>query len=223
MVICVKKRFLELLHTYYDSVKTGERKLSKDSMLILILSGILIYVILLPINNNTSYTKKTNPKTTENAGYTAEVSGTTANKQQMLSNISYQKELEEELEEFLSQLKGVGEVEVLIYVDASEKYVVEKDKSTDYIENSEEKSAGENRKETEQNQSEETVYTVNETGDQVPFISQTKTPGIAGVAVAAQGAENEQVRVQIIRMVMALYGLEANKVEVYVLKNSNEE
>ena len=48
----------------------------------------------------------------------------------------------------------------------------------------------------------------------MPFISQTKSPEIDGVVVAAKGAADEGIRLQIVKLVMALYGVEANKVEV---------
>ncbi|MDE7274685.1 MAG: hypothetical protein K2N95_16840, partial [Lachnospiraceae bacterium] len=60
----------------------------------------------------------------------------------------------------------------------------------------------------------QTVYTVNENGNEVPFIAQTKRPTIDGVIISAEGASNETVKLQIVRLVMALYGVEANKIEV---------
>ena len=41
---------------------------------------------------------------------------------------------------------------------------------------------------------------------------------ITGVIVAAEGASNETIRLEIVKMVMALYDLSADKVEVYPLK-----
>jgi hypothetical protein len=40
---------------------------------------------------------------------------------------------------------------------------------------------------------------------------------IDGIVVAAKGARDESVRLLIVRLVMALYGVEANKVEVTAL------
>ena len=117
----------------------------------------------------------------------------------------YKRGLEQELEEFLSSVAGVGTVKVLIYIKESPEYVVEKDIPTSNTIN------GEN---SEVRKDESTVYTVNGNGDQVPFIAQTKSPQIDGVVNSAEGASNEAVRLQIVKLVMALYGVEANKVEV---------
>ena len=117
----------------------------------------------------------------------------------------YRKGLEKELEEFLSSVAGVGDVKVLIYMKSSQEYVVEKDIPT---------SSSTSGESSELRKEEATVYIRNADGNEVPFISQTKSPEIDGVVVAAKGAADEGIRLQIVKLVMALYGVEANKVEV---------
>lgn len=182
----------------------------KETMLIIFLSGILIFVILLPTGKESSSyqsKKKQSSKnvetsdTTSDSEYGVILSGDTAVDE-------YRKGLERELEEFLSSVAGVGEVKVLIYMKNSQEYIVEKNTPT---------SSSINGENSDSTRDETTVYTVNENGDEVPFISQTKSPEINGVVVAAKGAANEIVRVQIVRLVMALYGVDANKVEVFAM------
>jgi hypothetical protein len=124
----------------------------KESMLVLFLCGVLIFVILLPTdNNNNSYLYK---KTEETSKYTESETVST-----------YKEKRETELKSFLESVSGVGEVKVLIYL-----------------------------------------------GD-----PQDDVPTIEGIVVAAKGARDENVRLLIMKLVMALYGLEANKVEVTAL------
>lgn len=186
-------------------ISGGKGTPTKETMLIIFLSGILIFVILLPTGNNGSgYAAKKNQKKTESAdtlGNTQTDGGGTDE----TSMDEYRKGLERELEEFLSSVSGVGEVKVLIYMKNSQEYVVEKDIPMSNSVNGE---SSELRKE------ESTVYTVNESGNEVPFIVQTKRPQIDGVVISAKGASNEAVKLQIVRLVMALYGVEANKIEV---------
>lgn len=184
--------------------QNGMKKLleSKETMLILFLSGILIFVILLPTgNDNDSY------ETTPQDAYMQEA--TTNNNNSYYYGDDYKKSLEKELEEFLSGVAGVGDAKVLIYMKASQEYIVEKDKPTTSSESSDS---------VDKKIDEETVYTVNSAGDQVPFISQTIGPSVDGVVVAAQGATQEIVRLEIMHLVMTLFGIEANKVEVLVLE-----
>jgi stage III sporulation protein AG len=88
---------------------------------------------------------------------------------------------------------------------SSQEYVVEKDIPT---------SSSTSGESSELRKEEATVYIRNADGNEVPFISQTKSPEIDGVVVAAKGAADEGIRLQIVKLVMALYGVEANKVEV---------
>ena len=198
---------LEKVKKYLEELKKGNKKISKDAMLILFLSGILLYVIALPTNNNGSYFK-TRQQSTDSTADTQE----TQNKQ---TEQEYCKELEEKLEDFLSNVQGVGKVKVLIYMNVSKTYVVEKDSPVyETSKNSGDETSTENKKE------ETTVYTTNDYGEQVPFVSQTQMPEIEGIVIAAQGASNETVRIQLMRMAMALYGVEANKVEVMILNEN---
>lgn len=200
------KKLLDNIKSYIQDLKSGEKKLSKDGMLILFFSGLLIYVILLPINNNSSYKNKAvEEKEQETTNYHVQAAEET----------DYQKKLEKELEDFLSTVKGIGEVEVLIYLDSSEEYIVEKD-----IPVSQSTTKEADCESKEENKEEGTVYTVNDAGEEVPFITKTKHPSIEGVVIAADGAGQEEIRIKIIRTVMALYGVDANKIDVLERKNS---
>lgn len=197
----------ERVKKYLEELKKGNKKISRDAMLILFLCGILLYVITLPINNNNSYYKKKQ----QNTVALEETQGT----QEQESEQEYCKDLEIKLEEFLSHVEGVGKVKVLIYMNVSKTYVVEKDSPVYEVS----KSSGQENS-TENKKEETTVYTTNDYGEQVPFISQTQMPRIEGIVIAAQGASNETVRIQLIRMAMALYGVEANKVDVMILNEN---
>ena len=200
------KKLLDNWKSYIQDLKSGEKKFSKDGMLILFFSGLLIYVILLPVNNNKSYKMgEIDEKVPDKSAY----------EQEAFQETDYQAKLEQELEDFLSEVEGIGEVEVLIYLNATQEYVVEKDIPAYQV-----TTQDANGQSSEENKEEGTVYTVNGNGDQVPFVSQTRHPAIKGVVIAADGAGQESIRIQIIRTVMALYGVEANKIDVLERKKS---
>lgn len=205
-------RIQEGLQALISSSKGGRKRPTKETMLILFLSGILIYVILLPTGNNNTSSSSSSPSNkkqrAENTD-TAATEYTTANGENMGGMDTYRKELEKELEDFLSSVAGVGEVKVLIYMKNSQEYIVEKDVPVTNATN------GEN---SEMRKEESTVYTVNESGSEVPFIAQTVRPSIDGVVISAKGAADENIRLQIVRLVMALYGVEANKIEVLLME-----
>lgn len=184
----------------------GKGRPTKETMLILFLSGILIFVILLPTtgNNSSSYTTKKSQKKNENISTSGNMQTDEVKTAETFID-EYRNGLERELEEFLSSVAGVGEVKVLIYMKNSQEYVVEKDIPM---------SNSVNGESSELRKDESTVYTVNENGNEVPFVARTKRPTIDGVIISAKGASNEAVKLQIVRLVMALYGVEANKIEV---------
>lgn len=178
---------------------------TKETMLIIFLSGILIFVILLPTgSNNNSYINKKSQKKNETENKAGDAQADDTGKNEGV-NDAYKRGLERELEEFLSSVAGVGEVKVLIYMKNSQEYIVEKDSPVSNSIN------GEN---SEMRKEETTVYTTNEYGNEVPFVTQTVKPSINGVVISAKGASDETIKLQIVRLVMALYGVEANKIEV---------
>lgn len=186
----------------------GKGRPTKETMLIIFLSGILIFVILLPTGGKgSSYISNKSQKKTEGTEPVGSAS-TIGNKKDETYLDEYRRELERELEEFLSSVAGVGEVKVLIYMKNSQEYIVEKDIP---MSNSVNGDNSELRKE------ETTVYTTDASGNEVPFVTQTKRPEVDGVVISAKGASNEAVKLQIVRLVMALYGVEANKVEVLMM------
>lgn len=189
----------------------GSGRPSKETMLIVFLSGILIFVILLPTGSAGSrYSLKNQQKNTKSADTAEGIQAETAGNKENESFLDgYRRGLERELEEFLSSVAGVGEVKVLIYMKNSQEYIVEKDVP---VSNS---VSGEN---SELRKEETTVYTTNENGNEVPFVTQTRRPEVDGVVISAKGASNEAVKLQIVRLVMALYGVEANKVEVLMME-----
>lgn len=173
----------------------GQRP-NKEMMLILFLSGILIFVILLPVEkeskNNISYQKKREASISQ-----ADESAKAVQLSETESLLNYKKSVEAELEGLLAGVPGVESADALIYMNASWEHNVEKD----------ENAASDKR-------GEETVYTFNEYGQEVPFVKSLVCPKIEGVAVVVKGNVSDEVRVGIVRTIMALYGLEANKVEV---------
>lgn len=195
------------IRTIISGGNGGRKRPTKETMLILFLSGILIFVILLPTGNNgSSYVSKKIQKTEDTDIADSVKTGENVKSDTFLDE--YRRGLERELEEFLSSVAGVGEVKVLIYMKNSQEYIVEKDIPMSNSVN------GEN---SELRKEETTVFTTDESGNEVPFITQTRRPAVDGVVISAKGASNEAVKLQIVRLVMALYGVEANKVEVLIM------
>ena len=66
--------------------------------------------------------------------------------------------------------------------------------------------------------SEATVYQKDSQGNEIPYVTEQKTPEIAGVLVIARGGGNASVQQEITEAVMALFRVEAHKIKVMKMK-----
>lgn len=199
-----------------EKIKGGISKwLRRDNLLILLLLGILLVVIALP-------TEKSSQKEEGTAGETAGNSGSSATGDaesiRITSTEEYTAYLEKRLEETLSRINGVGRVQVMITLEATEELVVEKDQQTQSSNTTEEDSQGGSRYVYQLERSENTVY--RSSGSNEPYVVKTLMPEVSGVVVVAQGAGTGQISKDITDVVQALFGVEAHKVKVVKMDSS---
>ena len=194
-----------------EKIKSGMAKwLKKDNLLILLLAGVLLVVIALP-------TEKSSPGERTDTGLTA------GNQESAVQSImqadsgfsgaeEYAAYLESRLEDTLSQISGVGAVQVMITLNATQELVLEKDQQTQSSSTTEEDSQGGNRTSHQISRSEDTVY--HSSGNNEPFVVKTLLPRVEGVVVVAQGAGTGNINKSITDVVQALFDVEAHKVKV---------
>lgn len=188
----------------------------KDNLMILILSGVLLFIIALPIDGGKTEEKNGQrsagaSEEQQNPGSGAQ--GSNSDTYGEGSNSDFTADLERRLEGVLGEMSGVGEVEVMITLKSSEELVVEKDEPVTRSNTNESDSAGGSRIVTEMDSAESTVYRT--TGsDSEPYVVKTLSPRVEGVVVVAEGAGNGTVNKSITEMVQALFGVEAHKVKV---------
>lgn len=131
--------------------------------------------------------------------------GTEINKTNVKTESVSTDRLNKELESILSKVEGAGNVKVLInYKQSGEKIL-----AYDMESSINEKEGGK-----ENNTRSEVVYD----GDKMPVILKEYMPKAEGVIIAAQGADNENVKNQLIAGTMALLGIDEHKIEVLKMK-----
>ena len=203
---------------------TGVKKLRKDQLLIMILSGILLCVIAFPVKEKNTGSSANKSNISDRYSVTMEKntqvqaepdSGWQSEK---VGEPSYTVYWEEKLTKSLSQIEGAGEVEVLITLKESEERILEKDIPEQVSETTETDAEGGSRVISERRQEETTVYTVNGDGQNVPYVSKVIQPVIEGVVVIAQGGDSEIVKQNIIETIQVLFGIETNKIRVVKMK-----
>ncbi|WP_026584296.1 stage III sporulation protein AG [Bacillus sp. J33] len=134
---------------------------------------------------------------------------------------NYEKAYEAQIKEALDSIVGVDDVTVVVNVDATEKKVLEKNKTTQTQTTDETDREGGKRKVEDQSQEEQLVIVRN--GEkEVPIVLETKKPEIRGVLVVAKGAENIQVKRWIIEAVTRALDVPSHRVSVMPKKTKGE-
>ena len=134
------------------------------------------------------------------------------------TNIVTQKyELEEKLENILSTIKGVGEVNVFINYSESSSSIPLYDESTTTSTTTEGDSSGGTRNTVETENQKEVVFT-EKSGTKDPIIQKTIMPLIEGAVITAKGANDAEVKTNIINAVQAATGLGIDRVQVFEMK-----
>ena len=129
-----------------------------------------------------------------------------------------QDELEIKLEDILSKINGVGQVDVMINYTESTQIIpiynkTEKNSTTD-----ESDSGGGTRKIQESDINQEVVYQ-EENGKNVIATQKKVSPKIEGAIITAQGANNPNIKNSIIQAVEAVTGLATHKIQVFEKQN----
>ena len=203
--------------------KKGVKKwFQRDNLIIIILSGVLLLIIALPTTD--SGTDRTGD---DESGFLWEGNNQNAESQtgsqglnsenieyiNGASSDDYARQLETRLRELLSEIDGVGQVQVMITIRSSEELVVEKDEPVSRSNTIENDSEGGTRNVYESESNETTVYR-SSGSDSEPYVVKTLTPRVEGVVVVAEGAGTGTISKNITEAVQALFGIEAHKVKV---------
>jgi len=126
----------------------------------------------------------------------------------------YAQKLEKDLENILSRIEGVGNIEVLITLNSDEEVVAAMDVVESSTTTNEKDSSGAVR-ETIQTESNNKVVTSQDTsGQNKPIVLKRIMPEIRGVIVVADGAKDPKLRYELSSAVQTALGIPAYKVKV---------
>lgn len=166
--------------------------------------------------------------TTNQTGQTSDVKTVFNNKQEEKDDVEtfgqknqsefkntkdYEIYLQNEMKEALESITGVKDVKVVIYVDASEKKVYERNKVTQKQVTQEIDQEG-GKRTVEDTSVDEQLVLVKSGEKEGPIISETKKPIVRGVLVVAKGAENIQIKKWIVEAVTRSLDVPSHRVSV---------
>ncbi len=193
-----------------------EKWFRRDNLIVLVLAGILLIVITLPTKEtvegqNPEELEQTEQKETDNNNEKIEGD--------YCDVYEYTAYLEKKLGQMLVQMEGVGNVSVMITLEASAKQIVEKEENLSRNNTTENDSEGGSRSIYEIDTGQQTVYYKSEK-EQAPYVSQTILPEISGVLIVAQGAQSASVKKSMVEIAQALFGIEAHKISVVSMREN---
>ncbi len=132
----------------------------------------------------------------------------TKNEQNGVQNSTTQVQLKDpaqDIKAILSQIQGVGKVEVLLTLKAGEQVVYQTDEDIDSTE-------------TGSSIRKETVIITDSNRNQQPIVVQVLSPEYLGAVIVCQGAESASVRLAVMEAVCNATGLGADKISVLKMK-----
>lgn len=130
---------------------------------------------------------------------------------------SYAARQEEEMERILSKVQGVGRVDVMLTMAASEEKRTLKNESSSQETTQESDSSGGTRNQSSSSLQADSVL-VDDGESQEPYVVQIESPRIEGVVVVAQGAGKGTINAEIIEAVQALFPIEPHKIKVMKMR-----
>lgn len=131
------------------------------------------------------------------------------------NNINIKTDLEDNLENILSKIKGVGDIKVLITYNQSSKVTPIYNETSSQSITEENDSDGGTRKVENFDSNKQVVSDSNSQ----PITEKVDMPTIEGAIVIAKGADNTTVKNNIINAVEAATGLSSHKIQVFEMED----
>ncbi|MRX73171.1 stage III sporulation protein AG [Bacillus lacus] len=195
---------------------SGDGKLSKSHYFLLLLAAGISFMLISNLLTTEQHAGPSIPASEEAVQDDAEVFKS-SNEAEKGSIKDYENQYETQLKEALETMIGVEDVTVLVNVDATSMKVIEKNRVSQSQTTDESDREGGTRKVTDQQIDEQVVMYKN--GEQeTPLVLQTKKPDIRGVLVVAKGADNVQIKKNIIDAVTRVLGVPSHQVAVAAKK-----
>lgn len=189
-----------------------EGKNNKKKIENIVFFVIVLIVTIIAINFIVSDNKKANDNSSNSTVNQKQLAS--ANQTDLTNATSTSQDLKNELESILKKIQGVGEVNVFVnYSESSETVAMYNENKKD-TQTEETDTSGGTRKIAENNSEKQVVYQ-EDNGEKIPITQKVINPKIEGAIITAQGANDVNVKANIIQAVEAVTGLATHKIQVF--------
>jgi stage III sporulation protein AG len=191
-----------------DKKKISLKEIGLPKLVIIFIAGILLILLSIPTIFNGKNEAKKNSQDT-NSVTNQNVTNTTSH-----DTNTYITDMENKFKNILRKVSGIGEVEVMLTLEASKEQVTLKDSPYTQESLNEVDGEGGSRTENSVRREETTVLVTTEDGNSEPYILQELEPDVEGVVVIAEGGDNTDIILDIMEAAEALFDVPAHKVKV---------
>lgn len=193
------------LKKLFSKESNGEEKKKIENLVVLVL---VIIITVVAINYIWNGNKKENKTVTEDS---------TKKLAENKEEDSKSDDLEMKLENILAKINGVGNVKVLVTYSQTSRVIPMYDEDSTQTTTEETDSSGGTRITNEISSKKDIIYEEKEDGKS-PITQSVVSAKIEGAIVTAEGAQNAEVKTNIIQAVEAVTGLATYKIQVFEMK-----
>ncbi len=192
--------------------ETNKKKI--ENLVFFIVVVIITIVIINFILNKGKDKNTTGENTTSKSKQLASSFGLTKNEEKTVETNSDEKSVKVQLEEILKKIQGVKDVNVFINYSESSETVAMYNENSKTSQTEESDTSGGTRKIEENDIQKEIIYQ-EDNGEKVPITQKIISPKVEGAIITAKGAEDANVKTNIIQAVEAVTGLPTHKIQVF--------
>ena len=201
---------MEWLKAFYENNILKKKNIVNLTVILII--GIIIIIAAGSFTNN-DHEKVEQP----NGAAPLKVS---SDKVEIAIDSDFSRQMEERLQQILSQIDGVGKVSAMITLSSGTESIPAFDTKTGETITEEKDTQGGNRRVSQEDEDKKIIVLGEQGGKQQPLIVKELKPKVKGVIIVAEGAADANVRAQIHDAVKTVLDVPSHKVQVF-LKNKN--
>ena len=207
----------ESIKKFKESISKQKEQNNKKNIENLVVFLILLIITIIAINTIWGGEKEETNQENGNTSY-KKLAENINNSIDSNNNQLNEYNLEENLEDILSKIAGVGKVKVLVtYSETSEVVAMYNEKNT--LNNTEETDTNGGVRKIEQTDTDKEIIYEEKNGQKTPITQKVIMPKIEGAIVTAEGASNPAIKTNIIQAVSAATGISTYRIQVFEMSN----
>ena len=211
-----RDKLKKLFNKTEEGEQVGNDKRKIENLVFFIVVLIITIVIINVIWNGND--NKQNKQVTNDTSKQLATTNSNQNVSTSQNEIESTEVLEKKLEDILSKIQGVGEVNVCINYSESSEVVAMYNENSKTSTTEESDDSGGTRKIEETDTQKDVIYQEDD-GTKTPITAKIVKPKIEGAIITAQGVNDANVKNNIIQAVEAVTGLATHKIQVFEMSS----